>query len=270
MKKSSTSLRRVSLTVSPQCVFSKQQRTRIFGCRCASRHHRAVRKDRHEAGLAMKYKCSSASSCSQKRHTRWHVSWPLRSEALRAVSSGALRIAACVPFYPMTTTRAEKPHAKSLPSLPCRHIRHLRSISRTSVPPGGIRPGSLPLSHFTVNPIRLEMATLIKKPPILTAQQFILRPLHLRPLTVVVQDSQDGNGICNGNMPSKSEPHGRTFCHVLKKPSRFLWRPPGSIKAFLRRLKGASMPQTHVGAPRSGAPFLWVDGCRQLLVRHGK
>ena len=218
----------------------------------------------------MKYKCSSASSCSQKRHTCWHVSWPLRSEALRAVSSGALRIAACVPFYPMTTTRAEKPHAKSLPSLPCRHIRHLRSISRTSVPPGGIRPGSLLLSHFTVNPITLEMATLIKKPPILTAQQFILRPLHLRPLTVVVQDSQDGNGICNGNMPSKSEPYGRTFCHVLKKPSRFLWRPPVSIKAFLRRLKDASMPQTHVGAPRSGAPFLWVDGCRQLLVRHGK
>ena len=54
--------------------FSKQQRTRILGCRCASRHHRAIRKDRHEAGLAMKYKCSSASSCSQKRHTRWHVS----------------------------------------------------------------------------------------------------------------------------------------------------------------------------------------------------
>ena len=77
--------------------------------------------------------------------------------------------------------------------------RHLRSISRTSVPPGDIRPGSLPLSHFTVNPIRLEMATLIKKPQILTAQQFILRPLHLRPLTVVVQDSQDGNGICNVN-----------------------------------------------------------------------
>ena len=51
--------------------FSKQQRTRIFVCRCASRHHRAVRKDRHEAGLAMKYKCSSASSCSQTRHTRW-------------------------------------------------------------------------------------------------------------------------------------------------------------------------------------------------------
>ena len=197
IKKSSTSLRRVSLTVSPQCVFSKQQRTKIFGCRCASRHHRAVRKDRHEAGLAMKWKCSSASSCSQKRHIRWHVSWPLRSEGLRAVSSGAVRIAACVPFYPMTTTRAEKPHAKSLPSLPCRHIRHLRSISRTSVPPGGIRPGSLPLSHFTVNPIRLEMATLIKKPQILTAQQFILRPLHLQPLTVVVQDSQDGNGICN-------------------------------------------------------------------------
>ena len=194
MKKSSTSLRRVSLTVSPQCVFSKQQRTRIFGCRCASRHHRAVRKNRHEAGLAMKCKCSSASSCSQKRHT-----WPLRSEGLRAVSSGAVRIAACVPFYPMTTTRGEKPHAKSLPSLPCRHIRHLRSISRTSVPPGDIRPGSLPLSHFTVNPIRLEMATLIKKPQILTAQQFILRPLHLRPLTVVVQDSQDGNGVCNVN-----------------------------------------------------------------------
>ena len=52
------------------------------------------------AGLAMKYKCSSASLCSQKRHTRWHVSWPLRSEALRAVSSAAVRIAACVPLSP--------------------------------------------------------------------------------------------------------------------------------------------------------------------------
>ena len=38
-------------------------------------------------GLAMKHKCSSASSCSQKRHTRWHVSGPLRSEALRAVTT---------------------------------------------------------------------------------------------------------------------------------------------------------------------------------------
>ena len=47
-------------------------------------------------GLAMKHKCSSALSCSQKRHIRWHVSWPLRSEALRAVSSAAVRISACV------------------------------------------------------------------------------------------------------------------------------------------------------------------------------
>ena len=38
------------------------------------------------AGLAMKYKCSSASLCSQKRHTRWHVSWPLRSEALQWIT----------------------------------------------------------------------------------------------------------------------------------------------------------------------------------------
>ena len=125
---------------------------------------------------------------------------------MRVVSSRAVRITACVPFYPMATTRAEKPHARSLPSLPRRHIRHLRGMSWVSVPPGSIRPGSLPLSHFSVNPTRLEMATLIRKPQILTAQQFIFRPLHLRPLTVVVQDFQDGNGICNGDMPSKSEP----------------------------------------------------------------
>ena len=81
------------------------------------------------AGLAMKHKCSSASSCSQKRHTRWHVSWPLRSEALRAVSSAAVRISACVPLFPTVTPRAEKPHARSLPSPPRRHIRHLRGIS---------------------------------------------------------------------------------------------------------------------------------------------
>ena len=62
------------------------------------------------AGQAMKHKCSSASSCSQKRHTRWHVSWPLRSEALRAVSSAAVRISACVPLFPTVTPRAEKPH----------------------------------------------------------------------------------------------------------------------------------------------------------------
>jgi len=186
---------------------------------------------------------------------------------MRAVSSGAVRITACVLFYPMATTRAEKPHARSLPSLPRRHIRHLRGISWVSVPPGSIRPGSLPLSHFSVKPIRLEMATLIRKHQVLTAPQFILRPLHLRPLTVVVRDFQDGNGICNGDMPPKSEPHGRTFCQVLQKPSRFLWRPTCSIKAFL---KGASIPQAHFGAPRSGAPFLWFDGCRQLLIRHGK
>ena len=222
------------------------------------------------AGLAMKHKCSSASSCSQKRHTRWHVSWPLRSEALRAVSSAAVRISACVPLFPTVTPRAEKPHARSLPSLPRRHIRHLRGISWVGAPPSSIRPGSLPLSHFRMNPIRVEIATLVEKLQVFTAKQFILRAPHLRPLTVVVQDFQDGNGISNGEMPSKSEPHGRTFCQVLQKAYRFLWRPTGSIKAFLRRLKGASMPETHVDAPRSSAPFPWVDGCRQLLVRHGK
>jgi hypothetical protein len=121
-----------------------------------------------------------------------------------------------------------------------------------------------------MNPIRIEIATLIEQLQVLTAKQFILRAPHVRPLTVVVQDFQDGNGISNGEMPSKSEPHGRTFCQVLQKASRFLWRPTGSIKAFLRRLKGASMPETHVDAPRSSAPFPWVDGYRQLLVRHGK
>ena len=218
------------------------------------------------AGLAMKYKCSSASLCSQKRHTRWHVSWPLRSEALRAVSSAAVRI----PPFPTVTPRAEKPHARSLPFLPRRHIRHLRGISWVGAPPSSIRPGSSPLSHFRMNPIRVEIATLVEKLQVFTAKQFILRAPHLRPLTVVVQDFQDGNGISNGEMPSKSEPHGRTFCQVLQQASRFLWRPTGSIKAFLRRLKGASMPETHVDAPRSSAPFPWVDGCRQLLVRHGK
>ena len=222
------------------------------------------------AGLAMKYKCSSASLCSQKRHTRWHVSWPLRSEALRAVSSPAVRIAACVPLSPTVTPRAEKPHERSLPSLPRRHIRQLRGIRWVGAPPSSIRPGSLPLSHFRMNPIRIEIATLIEQLQVLTAKQFILRAPHVRPLTVVVQDFQDGNGISNGEMPSKSEPHGRTFCQVLQKASRFLWRPTGSIKAFLRRLKGASMPETHVDAPRSSAPFPGVDGCRQLLIRHAK
>ena len=96
----------------------------------------------------MKYKCSSASLCSQKRHTRWHVLWPLRSEALRAVSSPAVRIATCVPFSPTVTTRAEKPHERSLPSLPRRHIRQLRGIRWVGAPPGSIRPGSLPLCVY--------------------------------------------------------------------------------------------------------------------------
>ena len=115
------------------------------------------------AGLAMKHKCSSASSCSQKRHTRWHVSWPLRPEALRAVSSAAVRISACVPLFPTVTPRAEKPHARSLPSPPRRHIRHLRGISWVGAPPSSTRPGSLPLSHFRMNPIRVEIATLIEQ-----------------------------------------------------------------------------------------------------------
>ena len=109
------------------------------------------------AGLAMKHKCSSASSCSQKRHARWHVSWPLRSEALRAVSSAAVRISACVPLFPTVTPRAEKPHARSLPSPPRRHIRHLRGISWVGAPHSSIRPGSSPLSHFRMNPIRVEI-----------------------------------------------------------------------------------------------------------------
>ena len=256
MTKSSTSLWRVSLTVSPQCVFSKQRRTRIFGRAC------------NEAQML---ECIIVQS--EKTYTLACVvaaAWPLRSEALRAVSSAAVRISACVPLFPTVTPRAEKPHARSLPSLPRRHIRHLRGISWVGAPPSSIRPGSLPLSHFRMNPIRVEIATLVEKLQVFTAKQFILRAPHLRPLTVVVQDFQDGNGISNGEMPSKSEPHGRTFCQVLQKAYRFLWRPTGSIKAFLRRLKGASMPETHVDAPRSSAPFPWVDGCRQLLVRHGK
>jgi len=172
-------------------------------------------------------------------HVSLHASRPTRSKATRAGGTGVARITACVPFFPMATTWAEKPHATSLPSLPSRHTRHLRGISSVGVPSGSIRPGSLPLSHFSVNPIRMEMATLIKKPQILTVQQFILRPLHLRPLTVVPQDLQDGNGISNGEMLSKSEPHGRTFCQVLQKPSRFIWRPISPIMALLRRFKGA-------------------------------
>ena len=113
MKKSSTSLRRVSPRCRRSVFFSKQQRTQIFGCRgAASMRHRAVRKDRHEAGLGMRmlmrhragrhdwhagvqqipnadvpscrqkrqtrrrvtnYECSSEPSCRQKRHTRWHA-----------------------------------------------------------------------------------------------------------------------------------------------------------------------------------------------------
>ena len=217
--------------------------------------HRAVRK-RQARRRATSYECSSVPSCRQKRQTRWHVSWPLRSKAMRAVSSGndAGRKATCE----ITAISATQAHPAS-----ARHQLGQRAARKHP-------PGSLPLSHFSVNPIRLEMATLIRKHQVLKAQQFILRPLNLRPRTVVVRDFQDGNGICNGDIPSKSEPHGSTFCQVLQKPSRFLWRPTSSIKAFLRRLKGASIPQTHFGAPRSGAPFLWVDGCRQLLIRHGK
>ena len=146
MTKSSTSLWRVSLMVSFRSVFFPSSNGQ-----------------ESSAGLAMKHKCSSASSCSQKRHTRWHVSWPLRSEALRAVSSAAVRISACVPLFPTVTPRAEKPHARSLPSPPRRHIRHLRGISWVGAPPSSIRPGSLPLSHFRMNPIRVEIATLVEK-----------------------------------------------------------------------------------------------------------
>ena len=160
------------------------------------------------------------------------VAAAVRSAACRQQCRGAHR--SCVPLSPTVTTRAEKPHARSLPSLPRRHIRHLRGISWVGAPPSSIRPGSLPLSHFRMNPIRIEIATLIEKLQVLTAKQFILRAPHLRPLTVVVQDFQDGNGSSNGEMPSKSEPHGGTFCQVLQKASRFLWRPTGSIKAFLR------------------------------------
>ena len=140
MTKSSTSLWRVSLMVSFRSVFFSSSNGQ-----------------ESSAGLAMKHKCSSASSCSQKRHARWHVSWPLRSEALRAVSSAAVRISACVPLFPTVTPRAEKPHARSLPSPPRRHIRHLRGISWVGAPPSSIRPGSSPLSHFRMNPIRVEI-----------------------------------------------------------------------------------------------------------------
>ena len=138
------------------------------------------------AGLAMKYKCSSASLCSQKRHTRWHVSWPLRSEALRAISSAAVRIAACVPLSPTVTTRAEKPHERSLPSLPRRHIRHLRGISWVGAPPSSIRPGSLPLSHFRMNPIRIEIATLIEQLQVLTVVVVVAVVVAVAVVVVVV------------------------------------------------------------------------------------
>ena len=106
----------------------------------------SCRQKRQARRRATSYECLSAPYCRQKKQTRWHVSWPLRSKSMRAVSSGAVRITACVLFHPMATTRAEKPHAGSLPSLPRRHIRHLRGISWVSVLPGSIRPGSLPLS----------------------------------------------------------------------------------------------------------------------------
>ena len=44
-------------------------------------------------------------------HVSLHVSRPTRSEATRAVSTRAVCITACVPFFPMAMTRAEKPHA---------------------------------------------------------------------------------------------------------------------------------------------------------------
>ena len=105
---------------------------------------------------------------------------------------------------------------------------------------------------------------------LITAQQFILCPLHLRPLTVVPQDFKDGNGISNDEMPSKSEPHGKTFSQVLQKPSRFIRRPTSSLMAPLGRLKAARIPPANFGAPRSGTPFVWLDGCRQLFIRNGE
>ena len=77
MTKSSTSLWRVSLTVSPQCVFSqaatdKNLQPGLQWSTHARVHHRAVRKDTH-AGLqqilrhATNYGCGSAIGCNEWR-----------------------------------------------------------------------------------------------------------------------------------------------------------------------------------------------------------
>ena len=102
---------------------------------------------------------------------------PTRSEKTHAVSTHAVRITACVPFS-CWPTRSEKTHARSLPSLARWHMRHLWGVSPASLPLCSISPGCLPLSHFSLNPIRQKMATFINKLQILTAQQFIVRALH--------------------------------------------------------------------------------------------
>ena len=71
-------------------------------------------------------------------------------------------------------------------------------------------------------------------------------------------------------MLSQSEPHGRTFSQVLQKPSRFIRRLTSSIMALARQHKAAPISRANLGGPRSGTPFLWLDGCMHLLIRHGE
>ena len=99
MKKCYPSLRRVCLTVSQQLVFSQQQRTRVFGCRCASARHRAVRKNRHEAGQRLTN--ADVPSCRQTRPARWRAAnsecWCaiVLSEKTNALASNEIRVLMC-------------------------------------------------------------------------------------------------------------------------------------------------------------------------------
>ena len=72
MQRCCLSLRRVSLTVSPQRVFFQQERTSIFGCRCVSERHRAVRKNTH-AGLQRIPNADLPSTTSSKSYLRHKI-----------------------------------------------------------------------------------------------------------------------------------------------------------------------------------------------------
>ena len=116
-------------------------------------------------------------------------------------------------------TRSEKTHAVTACSatVAVRITAIFATLAHAAPVRCSISPAGLPLSYFSVNPIRLKMTTFIKKLQIFAAKQFILRALDLGPLTVVAQDLQDDNDISNGEMVSQIEPHGRTLSQVLQE-----------------------------------------------------